>query len=70
MAQICRNRDKKCVLEKIQNGGKSILAQMGVAYLERCVMVQGILGKKYFDFTTYGSTVISQNIKQAGIAPP
>ena len=41
-------RSEKCVLEKIQNGGKSILAQMGVAYVERCVMDQGIQGKKNF----------------------
>ena len=41
-------RSEKCVLEKIQNGGKSILAQMGVAYVERCVLDQGIQGKKNF----------------------
>ena len=45
-------------------------AQMGVAYVERCVMVHGILRKKNLDFTTYGSKVISQNVKWAGIAPP
>ena len=46
------------------------VAKIGVAYVDRCVMVQGILRKNNFDFTTYGSTVISQNVKWAGIAPP
>ena len=57
-------------MEKIQNGGKSILTEMGVAYMESCVMTQGIQGKKDFDFTTYGSRVIGQNVKWAVIAPP
>ena len=57
-------------MEKIQNGGKSILTEMGVAYMERCGMDQGIQGKNKFDFTTYGSRVISQNVKWAVIAPP
>ena len=37
---------------------------MGVAYMGRCVMTQGIQGKKNFDFTTYGSRVMGQNVKQ------
>ena len=68
--EVCRNRSEKCVLKKIQNGGKSILTQMGVAYMERCVMTQGIQGKKNFDFTTYGSRVMGQKVKRAVIAPP
>ena len=57
-------------MEKIQDGGKSILTEMGVAYMERCVMDQGIHGKKNFNFSTYGSRVISQNVKMAVIAQP
>ena len=57
-----------CVLKKILNGGKSILTQMGVAYMGSCVVTQVIQGK-YFYFTTYGS-IIGQNIKWAVIAPP
>ena len=38
---------------------------MGVAYMGRCVMTQRIQGKKNFEFTTYGSRVIGQNVKQA-----
>ena len=68
--KICRNRSKKSVLKKIQNGGKSILTQMGVAYMARCVMTQGIQGKKNFDSTTYGSRVMGWNVKVAVIAPP
>ena len=33
---------KKCVLKNIQSGVKSILTQMGMAYLGRCVTTQGI----------------------------
>tara|TARA_B110000014_G_scaffold167429_1_gene118607 strand:+ start:168 stop:341 length:174 start_codon:yes stop_codon:yes gene_type:complete len=57
-------------LEKIQDGGKSILAQMGVAYMERCVLTQGIQGKKNFNFPIYGSRVTGQNVKWAVMAPP
>ena len=64
---ICSFCSKKCVLDKIQNGGKSILTEMGVAYMGRCVMTQGIQGKKNFDCTTYGSRVIRQNVKCAAI---
>ena len=70
MNKICRNRGKKSVLEIIQNGGKSLPAEMGVAYMERCVMTQGMLGKKNFKFMTYGSRVMGQNVKWAVIAPP
>ena len=70
LEKICRKRSKKCVLKKIQNCGKSILTQMGVAYMERCVMSQGIQGKRNFNFMTYGSRVIRQNVKWAVIAPP
>ena len=70
MDKICRRKSKKCVFEKMQNGGKSILTEMGVAYVGRCVMTQGILGTKNFDFTTYGARVIGQNVKWALIAPP
>ena len=35
-----------------------------------CVIVKGILRKNKFYFTTYGSKVISQNVKCAVIAPP
>ena len=68
--KIWRKRSKKCVLKKIQNCGKSILTQMGVAYMERCVMSQWIQGKNNFNFTTYGSRVIRQKVKRAVIAPP
>ena len=57
-------------MEIIQNGGKSLPAEMGVAYMERCVMTQGMLGKKNFKFMTYGSRVMGQNVKWAVIAPP
>ena len=46
------------------------MSQMGVAYMESCVMTQGIQGKKDFDSTNYGSRVIGQNVKGAIIAPP
>ena len=46
------------------------MAQMGVAYMERCVMDQGIQGKNNFNFSTYGSKVIRKNVKLAVIAPP
>ena len=70
LKKICRKRSKKCVLEKIQDGGKSIMAQMGVAYMGRCVLTQGIQGKKNFNFPIYGSRVTGQNVKWAVIAPP
>ena len=70
LEKICGKSSKKCVLKKIQNGGKSILTQMGVAYLGRCATTQGIQGKNNFDFPTYGSRVIGQNVKWAVIAPP
>ena len=39
------------------------MAQMGVAYMGRCIMVQGILGKIYIkNLTTYGSRVIGINV--------
>ena len=56
------------VLKKIQNGGKSIQTQMGVAYIGSCDPRNP--GKKDFDSTTYGSRVIGQNVKGAVIAPP
>ena len=56
---------RKCLIAE-----KSILAQMGVAYTGRCVMTQGIQGKNNFNYPTYGSRVISQNVKWAVIAPP
>ena len=43
------------------------MAQMGVAYVARWVMVQGILGKNNLGFMTYGSRVISQ---RPVIVPP
>ena len=70
LEKICGKSSKKCVLKKIQNGGKSILTQMGVVYLGRCATTQGIQGKNNFDFPTYGSRVIGQNVKWAVIAPP
>ena len=57
-------------MEKNQNGGKSVLTEMGVAYVGRCDMGQGIQEKNNFDFTTYGSRVISQKVKWTVIAPP
>ena len=51
-------------MEKNQNGGKSILTEMGVAYVARCDMDQGIQEKNNFDFTTYGSRVIGQNVME------
>ena len=60
-------------MKKIQNGGKSILTQMGVAYMGGCVMSQGIQGKRNFEILSYGSRVIGQNVKTfktAVIAPP
>ena len=36
---------------------------MGVAYMGRCAITQGIHGKRDFDFMSYGSRVIGQNIK-------
>ena len=38
------------------------MAEMGVAYMERCIMIHGMLGKKNFKFTTYGSRVMGQNV--------
>ena len=70
LKKICRKGSKKCVLEKIQDGGKSIMAQMGVAYMGRCVLTQGIQGKNNFHFPIYGSRVTGQNVKWAVIAPP
>ena len=70
LEKTCGKHSKKCVLKKIQNGGKSFYTQMGVAYLGRCVRTQGIQGKKNFDFPTYGSRVRGQNVKWAVIAPP
>ena len=47
------------------------MVQMGVAYLERCVMVQGILRKNNLDFMTYAyGSGVNQNVNQAVIAPP
>ena len=46
------------------------MTQMGGAYKGRCVMTQGIQRKIKFDFTTYGSRVIGQNVKWDVIAPP
>ena len=46
------------------------MTQMGVAYMGRCVMTHGIQGKINFDFTTYGSRVIGENVKWSDIAPP
>ena len=66
----CGKRSEKCVLRKSRNGGKSILTQMGVAYLGRCVRTQGIQGKNNFVFPTYGARVTGQNVKWAVIAPP
>ena len=43
---------------------------MGVAYMENCIMSQGVQGKKNFDFPTYGSRVMGQNVKRPVIAPP
>ena len=46
---------------------------MGVAYVEKCVMSQGIQGKRNFEIPSYGSRVIGQNVKTfktAVIAPP
>ena len=68
--RICRNRSEKCVLKEIQNGGKSIMNQRGVAYMRRCVMSQGIQGKGHFHFTSYGSRVTGQKVKRVTIAPP
>ena len=68
--EICWKSSEKWFLKKIQNGGKSSYTQMGVAYLGRCGTTQGIQGKKNFDFPTYGSRVIGQNVKCAVIAPP
>ena len=48
----------KYVGVKIKNGRKSILMEMGVAYIGRCVMTQGIQGKIFFYLTNYGSRVI------------
>ena len=48
-------------------------AEMGVAYVEKCVMSQGIQGKRNFEIPSYGSRVIGQNVKTfktAVIAPP
>ena len=42
----------------------------GCGFMGRCIMTQGIQGKIFFDFTTYGSRVIGQNVKWAVIAPP
>ena len=70
LEKICRKSSEKCVLQKIQNGGKSILTQMGVAYLGGCARTQGIQGKKNFDFPTYGSRDIGQKVKWVVIAPP
>ena len=70
LEKICRKISKKCVLKKIQNGWKSILMQMGVAYLGRCVTIQGIQGNNNFDFPTHGSRVIDQKVTWAVIAPP
>ena len=70
LKKICRKSSKKCVSEIIQDGGKSILAQMGVAYMERCVSTQGIQGEKNFHFPTHGSKVTGQNVKFLVIAPP
>ena len=49
---------------EIQNGGKSGQMQMGVAYMGRCIVAQGIQGKRKFDFMSYGSRVIGQNVKR------
>ena len=43
---------------------------MAVAYMGRCVMTHRIQGKINFDFTTYGSRVIGENVKWSDIAPP
>ena len=65
-----RKKNKKCVLEKIQDGGKSILAQMGVAYMERCVLTQGIQGKHIFNFPSYGSRVARQVVRYSATMWP
>ena len=44
--------------------------QMGVAYMHRCVMSQGIQGKGNCHFMSYGSRVTGQKVKRAIIAPP
>ena len=57
-------------MKKIQNVGKSIQKQMGMAYMGRFVMIHRIQRKINFDFTTYGSRVIEENVKWSDIAPP
>ena len=70
LKKICGKGSKKCVLEKIQDGGKSILTQMGVAYMGRCVSTQGIQGKKNFNFPTYGSRVTRQVVRYSATMWP
>ena len=61
---------KKTDVDKIQNGGKSIKNRMDMAYMQRCVMSQGIQGKRNFHVKSYASRVTGQNVKQAVRAPP
>ena len=43
---------------------------IGMSYMGRCVMTQGIQGNYNLKFPTYGSRVTGQNVKWAVIAPP
>ena len=68
--EIWTNKSEKSYLEKIQNGGKSVEMQMGVAYMWICVLSQGLQGKRLFCFRSYGWGNTEWKVKRAVIAPP
>ncbi|KAF7642787.1 hypothetical protein LDENG_00250740 [Lucifuga dentata] len=70
LSKPCRNRNEKGVLDKNKYDRKSIQAEMGVAYMDGCVSIQGIQEKKNFENQTHGSKIISQKAKVVIIAPP
>ena len=43
---------------------------MGVAYMDRCVLIQGMHEKWNFESRTHGSEVMGEYVKWAVIAPP
>ena len=70
LGKICRRKSQKCVLKKMLICCKFLLDGNGRTHVARCVRTQGIHRNNNFEFTTYGSRVIEENVKWAIVAPP